>query len=70
MGKIKMMIIFLCLLLSHGSVWARALKPVSQPAKPFMIAQGYVAQGQPTTQEPDDDDDDDDDDSDEDEDED
>ena len=68
MGKVKMMIVFLCLLLSHGSVWARALKPVSQPTKPFMIAQGYVAQGQTTTQEPDDDDDDDDD-SDEDEDE-
>ena len=69
MDRVNLIVIFLMLLLLAGSVWARALKPVSKPAKQFMIAQGYVAQEQTTTQEPDDDDDDDDDDSDEDEDE-
>lgn len=60
MSKVKIMIFFLCLLMFRGTVWAKSLKPVSQPAKPFGVAQSYVAQGQTTTQEPDDDDDEDD----------
>ena len=69
MDKVKTMLIFSCLLLLRGSMLANSLKPVSQPAKPFIIAQGSGAQGQVTTQDPDDDDDDEDDDSGEDEDE-
>ncbi len=65
MGKVKTIIILLCLFLLRGSAFAKSLKSVSQPAKPFRVAQSYVAQGQPTTQEPDDDDDDEDDNSDE-----
>ncbi len=66
MSKVKMMIFLLCLLMFRGSAWAKSLKPFWQPAKPFRVAQSYVAQGQTTPQEPDDDDDDEDDDSDDD----
>ncbi len=61
MDRVKIIVIFLMLLLSAGSALAKSLKPVWQPAKPFRVAQSYVAQGQTTTPEPDDDDDEDDD---------
>ena len=65
MNKVRIIVIFLCLLLLGSSVAAKSFKSVSQPTTYFSIDKSYVAQGQTTPQEPDDDEDDSDEDDDE-----